>query len=729
MSEKMMPARKETQSNNQSQTRPDSISAFTNFNQPRFSTDPSVSTFLNIAENQNSINQNNGDSTVTTNPNTFMMLSENGQIPQQGNLPDPTQNTDKNFPDLAQLSRGFSIVNNIWSQQPQTSSQQSQPSNQQQYISSVQNRNGSNNHVVFDPVDDSSLQKNKRFSFSLNKLNQYQFAPRNDSLSNPLYSSKRNSLLYTPNEVGEFDFLNISSIPTSKRGSVLGSNMKPPSLLPPTSHSNNNNKNSTTSHNNSFSNVELETLFNNRNSRKNSLKFITDDFDFQNKRRNSSLRALIDPSATYTNSQPHSGFPQTLSRLSSYIGHSDQNDKKIDTITEEVISNPSLPKEESTDEPLLNEDIFDKRQTPKKTKTKRRSKGSEKTEAKKRKKSDEKSPVRSSSFDDIRKKINEHSHAEIPEEFPHDESVENRTRALLGVTKIDQLMLMIEARKKGITEKVETTKDGQLLIDKDSEILPPSNEIVGGVEKPFGSHGVKQHECRYCHRFFTQLTHLEVHIRSHIGIKPYQCQYCGKKFTQGGNLRTHERLHTGEKPYQCELCGKRFSRKGNLAAHVLTHKKIKPFICKLDNCNKSFTQLGNMKGHQNKFHLETLTRLTARLAQLDPKENISTEEREMLEYFASLYKNSNKGIKGRGRGSNSPSDHPGSFKMYPNEMNPQQFQDQMLQMQLQMNEQSQQTEGQNQSFSANNTSPNANAANNDMLDQSPVRFKTVNYKS
>ncbi|CCE61963.1 hypothetical protein TPHA_0B02910 [Tetrapisispora phaffii CBS 4417] len=226
------------------------------------------------------------------------------------------------------------------------------------------------------------------------------------------------------------------------------------------------------------------------------------------------------------------------------------------------------------------------------------------------------------------------------------------SRGLLGVTKVDQLMLIIEARKKGVTEKIKTTDNGELILDRTTDILPPSNQLVGGVEKPKSSHGMKQHECPYCHRFFTQSTHLEVHVRSHIGYKPFQCEFCGKRFTQGGNLRTHQRLHTGEKPYNCEMCGKRFSRKGNLAAHALTHQKLKPYICKLENCNKSFTQLGNMKAHQNRFHLKTLMRLTSKLASMNENTDIPKEERELLEYLATIYKNSNKGIKGRGKNAN-----------------------------------------------------------------------------
>ena len=244
-------------------------------------------------------------------------------------------------------------------------------------------------------------------------------------------------------------------------------------------------------------------------------------------------------------------------------------------------------------------------------------------------------------------------------------------RPLLGATKVDQLMLVIQARKKGIHDQIPRASDGTIL-DNGAGVLPQETELVGGIDKP-KSKAAKFHECSYCHKRFTQSTHLDVHVRSHIGYKPFACNYCGKRFTQGGNLRTHERLHTGEKPYACKTCGRQFSRKGNLQAHELTHGNLKPFQCKLDGCNKLFTQLGNLKAHQNRSHLKTLNELTRKLAEVDPSdEHIKPEERELLNYFADLYKNSNRGIKGRGKKSSSVGSAPGSAIIPTQQMAPQQ---------------------------------------------------------
>ena len=103
------------------------------------------------------------------------------------------------------------------------------------------------------------------------------------------------------------------------------------------------------------------------------------------------------------------------------------------------------------------------------------------------------------------------------------------------------------------------------------------------------------------------------------------------------------------RPYVCDLCGKRFAQHGNIRAHKIVHTGEKPFSCLLDNCNKRFSQLGNLKSHQNKFHADTIRRLKARFETYTEGDVVAEWEKEMWEYFGGLYKNCNKGIKGRGK--------------------------------------------------------------------------------
>ncbi len=51
----------------------------------------------------------------------------------------------------------------------------------------------------------------------------------------------------------------------------------------------------------------------------------------------------------------------------------------------------------------------------------------------------------------------------------------------------------------------------------------------------------------------------------------------------------------------------------------------------------------------NKFHARALHVLTAKIASSYPGESVSVADKELREYFATLYKNANKGIKGRGK--------------------------------------------------------------------------------
>ncbi|CCK71992.1 C2H2-type zinc finger protein KNAG_0I02070 [Huiozyma naganishii CBS 8797] len=378
----------------------------------------------------------------------------------------------------------------------------------------------------------------------------------------------------------------------------------------------------------SANNLELDTFF---TSAQNSMRFPSESdhqYDSQEEGRSSSLKPLLDPLGNPQQSRP--GIPSSLSRLSSLVNMSNQG-----TAEEEQteLEQSNTPPDVGSDATFHTEQAA---LLAKVSKTKPRQRRARKLRAKP-------SGVSTGTFLEV---------SSAAGAFDHSDD----SQTPLGATTIDQLMLVVEARKKGVTDRIVTTNDGRLLLDANPEILPRRIELVGGVEKPIGANGIKQHECNICHKLFIQLTHLEVHLRSHLGDKPYKCTWCGKGFTQGGNLKTHVRLHTGEKPFSCEFCSKRFSRKGNLTAHLVTHEKVRPFVCKLNGCMKTFTQLGNMKSHQNRFHQNTLTELTRRLANLDPAENISAEEREMLNYFASLYKNSNKGIKGRGRGKNTQQD-------------------------------------------------------------------------
>ncbi|GJN85912.1 finger protein AZF1 [Purpureocillium lilacinum] len=221
-------------------------------------------------------------------------------------------------------------------------------------------------------------------------------------------------------------------------------------------------------------------------------------------------------------------------------------------------------------------------------------------------------------------------------------------------TEVDELMKVIQQNEDDDDEKSMTCTPAQT----------PNAESSSGSQSPvsFGQPSTPAHtepkpkkkwvcDGPNCNKRFVQKTHLDIHRRTHTGHKPYVCtkENCGLTFSQRGNLKTHMRRHTGEKPYACSICGKLFAQRGNVRSHEETHKGLKPFICRLDDCNKTFSQLGNMKTHQNNFHKETLHTLTSLFVKYARMGDVPEEHQELFEYFKVHYKNSNKGIKGRGK--------------------------------------------------------------------------------
>ena len=129
--------------------------------------------------------------------------------------------------------------------------------------------------------------------------------------------------------------------------------------------------------------------------------------------------------------------------------------------------------------------------------------------------------------------------------------------------------------------------------------------------------GKKDYQCEHCPLKFARKPALTKHISAvHEKIKVVSCEHCGRGYSSKGALKDHiDAMHNNMRKWNCEFCGKTYAFKEGLRVHVQTvHQGIR-FSCY--RCNKSFTQMQNLKKHINEsYHISYQEYLDAKDSEL-----------------------------------------------------------------------------------------------------------------
>ena len=158
----------------------------------------------------------------------------------------------------------------------------------------------------------------------------------------------------------------------------------------------------------------------------------------------------------------------------------------------------------------------------------------------------------------------------------------------------------------GLYEHFEQSPPGQeRAYSENAESTIKEEKVTVGRKKK--TKGKMEYQCDQCHKRFSQLSNLKMHIRTHTQVRPYSChmdnkygQPCGKTFKQLVHLQKHQLIHSNLKPFACTYCEKKFTSTSNLRTHERVHKMEKPYTCNM--CEDRFTQNVHLKQHMVRVH-------------------------------------------------------------------------------------------------------------------------------
>ena len=113
----------------------------------------------------------------------------------------------------------------------------------------------------------------------------------------------------------------------------------------------------------------------------------------------------------------------------------------------------------------------------------------------------------------------------------------------------------------------------------------------------------RKHKCDYpgCKLMCFSKSALETHKRVHTKSKPFLCKNCNKFFSQRGNLRRHMVLccneHYVKSVMKCNLCNIDFTNINKYREHNVVCHYSYIYNCPLVGCNEWFPTKMRMRKH------------------------------------------------------------------------------------------------------------------------------------
>lgn len=141
----------------------------------------------------------------------------------------------------------------------------------------------------------------------------------------------------------------------------------------------------------------------------------------------------------------------------------------------------------------------------------------------------------------------------------------------------------------------------------DCDICGASLSSKSGIRSHLLTH-VAKHErlkCEICELTYATKSGLRKHqkfVHSNDRSKMLICFQCGEELRQPYLLREHMNKHTGLKPFICAYCPKNFRTKRLRSEHERIHTGEKPYKCLVEECDRSFLYLIDLKRHKYTVH-------------------------------------------------------------------------------------------------------------------------------